>query len=212
MSADCSTGYPRNPIVARSFSFNCSCWSLYVGTRSSQLSGVIISSSEFSTKCAGTSLCRKIVLFFGSSPPPESPAPPRARSSCSCVCVGVVGGQRVVVRDEVEALILRAAVLQHLVLQLHPVLQRAHVVAQVQPPGRTHAAQYALARRMICLFAHFLLNGKGTGFCRRLTSPSTAGRTRPAAGNRTSAMNRPPNRKITSRPHIPIRLYTCSTP
>src|SRR5580698_7962373 len=42
MSADCSTGYPRNPIVARSFSLSCSCWSLYVGTRSSQLSGVII--------------------------------------------------------------------------------------------------------------------------------------------------------------------------
>ena len=80
-------------------------------------------------------------------------------------CIGVVGGQRVVVGDEVEALILRAAILQHLVLQLHPVLQRAHVVAQVQPSRRTHAAQNALARRMICLFAHFSLSGKGTGFC-----------------------------------------------
>ena len=53
--------------------------------------------------------------------------------------VGVVGGQRVQVGDEEVALVL--------VLQLDPVGQRAHVVAQVQLAGGAHAAEHARAGR-----------------------------------------------------------------
>ena len=50
--------------------------------------------------------------------------------------VGVVGGERVVVGDEEVALVL--------VLHADPVMQRAHVVAEVQLAGRAHAAEHAL--------------------------------------------------------------------
>ena len=56
---------------------------------------------------------------------------------CNLRGVGVVGGQRVPVGDEEIALVL--------VLQLDPVVQRAHVVAQVQLAGGAHAAQNARA-------------------------------------------------------------------
>ena len=48
-------------------------------------------------------------------------------------CVGIAGRQRVLVGNKEVALIL--------VLQLHPVMQRAHVVAKVQLARRTHPAQ-----------------------------------------------------------------------
>src|SRR5215472_12167822 len=47
----------------------------------------------------------------------------------------VIGRQRMVVSDEEIALIL--------VLQLHPVIKRAHIVAEVQFPRGTHAAKNA---------------------------------------------------------------------
>ena len=49
--------------------------------------------------------------------------------------VGVVGGQRVPVGNEEEAVVL--------VLQAHPIAQRADIIAQVQLSGRSHAAQDA---------------------------------------------------------------------
>ncbi len=49
--------------------------------------------------------------------------------------VGVVGGQRVPVGDEEEAVVL--------VLQVDPVAQGADVVAEVQLAGGSHAAQHA---------------------------------------------------------------------
>ncbi len=52
--------------------------------------------------------------------------------------VGVVGGQRVKIGNEEEAVVL--------ILQLHPVVQGAHVVAQVQLAGGSHAAENARAR------------------------------------------------------------------
>src|SRR5216683_6945341 len=51
--------------------------------------------------------------------------------------VRVVAGQRVPVGDEVEAVVGR------IVLQAHPVLQRAEVVADMQPAGGPHAANDA---------------------------------------------------------------------
>ncbi len=51
----------------------------------------------------------------------------------------VVGGQRVPVGDEEEALVL--------VLQPHPVLEHAVVVTEVQAAGRPHARQDALVLR-----------------------------------------------------------------
>ena len=51
----------------------------------------------------------------------------------------VAGGEHVPVGDEEEALVL--------VLQLHPVAQRAVVVAEVQPAGGAHAGQHAPRRR-----------------------------------------------------------------
>jgi hypothetical protein len=47
--------------------------------------------------------------------------------------VGIVRRQRMIVRDKEVALIL--------VLQLHPVMQRTHIVSQVQLARRTHPAQ-----------------------------------------------------------------------
>ena len=52
--------------------------------------------------------------------------------------VGVVGGQRVPVGDEEEALVV--------ILQAHPIAQRPHVVAEVQFAGGSHAAQNAAFR------------------------------------------------------------------
>src|SRR5215471_19263564 len=49
--------------------------------------------------------------------------------------VGVVGGERVPVGDEVEAVIV--------VLEIDPVAQSSNVVAEVQFSGRTHAAKNA---------------------------------------------------------------------
>ncbi len=60
--------------------------------------------------------------------------------------VGVVGGERVVVGDEEEALVLWRAVFVGGVLQLDPVVERAHVVAEMEPAGGSHAAEYALWR------------------------------------------------------------------
>src|SRR5712672_173486 len=52
--------------------------------------------------------------------------------------VGVVAGQRVPVGYEVEAVVRR------IVLQADPILQRAEIVADVQPAGGAHAADYSL--------------------------------------------------------------------
>ncbi len=60
--------------------------------------------------------------------------------------VGVVRGQRVPVGDEEVAIVL--------VLQLDPVGQRAHVVAQVQFSRGAHAAEHARALRSNCGFGH----------------------------------------------------------
>ena len=54
--------------------------------------------------------------------------------------VGVIGGQGVPVGDKEITFILA--------LQTHPVVERAHVVAQVQLAGGTHAAQHALGQRV----------------------------------------------------------------
>ena len=64
----------------------------------------------------------------------------------------VAGGQHVPVGDEEEALVA--------VLQLHPVAQRAVVVAEVQPPGRPHAREHAPprsrgAQRQVGIYRHF---------------------------------------------------------
>jgi len=45
-----------------------SCWSLYVGTRSSQPSGVIIDSSVCNSACSGTRDWMKSVACPGSTP------------------------------------------------------------------------------------------------------------------------------------------------
>ena len=62
--------------------------------------------------------------------------------------VRVVSRQRVQVGDEEVALVLAA------VLQLHPVGERAHVVAQVELAGGAHAAQNARTRGCIQRFRH----------------------------------------------------------
>ena len=50
---------------------SCSIWSLYVGTRSSQPSGVIIEKYSASSACWGTRDCRKIVALLGVEPDGE---------------------------------------------------------------------------------------------------------------------------------------------
>ena len=78
----------------------------------------------------------KSVLRSGSSPAPSQSA------AISIVFVGDlalgrVGGQRVPVGHEVEAV--------EVVLEPHPVVQGAEIVAEVQPAGRPHPRQHALA-------------------------------------------------------------------
>ena len=51
--------------------------------------------------------------------------------------IGVIGGKRVPVGHEEKAVVL--------VLHAHPVVQRAHEVAQVQLPGGPHTAEHAFA-------------------------------------------------------------------
>ena len=51
--------------------------------------------------------------------------------------VGVVGGQRVPVGDKEEAVVVS--------LHAHPVVERAHIVPQMQFAGGTHAAEHAFA-------------------------------------------------------------------
>ena len=64
--------------------------------------------------------------------------------------VGVIGRQRVQIGDEEVALVLGR------VLELDPVGQRTHVVAQVQLAGGAHAAQNARTGRRCCDFCHFV--------------------------------------------------------
>ena len=52
--------------------------------------------------------------------------------------VGVVGGERVDVGDEEVAVVV--------LLQVHPVFEGAHVVAEVESAGGPHAAEDARAR------------------------------------------------------------------
>src|SRR5580704_6347065 len=60
--------------------------------------------------------------------------------------IGVVGGEGVVVGDEEVALVL--------VLELDPVVEGAHVVAEVQAAGGTHAGEDAGARVVRGVFSH----------------------------------------------------------
>jgi len=53
----------------------------------------------------------------------------------------VMGGQRMPVGDEEEALVV--------VLQLDPVLQHTVVVAQMQAPGGAHAGDHALVGTLV---------------------------------------------------------------
>ena len=57
MSAACSTGYVSSPWLMSSGWF--SRFSLYVGVRSSQLTGVTVISSQASSVCSGRWLCTK---------------------------------------------------------------------------------------------------------------------------------------------------------
>ena len=69
--------------------------------------------------------------------------------------VGVVRGQRVPVGDEEVALVLGG------VLQLDPVGQGAHVVAQVELAGGAHAAEDARTRSEKVGFGHFACRFRG---------------------------------------------------
>jgi hypothetical protein len=53
---------------------SCSIISLYVGTRSSQPTGVIMDRSRCSSACSGTQDCTKIVHRWGSRPAPSQSA------------------------------------------------------------------------------------------------------------------------------------------
>ena len=74
-----------------------------------------------------------MVQRSGSSPAASQSSSTSIEFSLMLRGVGVVGGQRVPVGDEEEAIVL--------VLQLDPVIQRAHEVSQVQLAGGAHAAQ-----------------------------------------------------------------------
>ena len=85
-----------------------------------------------SSVCSGTCDCTKSVAFVGSMPAASSD------TAISCVrrsrSGGLVrAGDRVVVDDAEERL--------ELVLQLHPVLDRAQIVADVQLARRLDAAE-----------------------------------------------------------------------
>src|SRR5665213_195208 len=60
--------------------------------------------------------------------------------------IGIARRQRVVVGDEEEALVL--------MLKLDPVVERTHIVAEVQPARGAHTAEDAAARRVRCIFSH----------------------------------------------------------
>ena len=49
--------------------------------------------------------------------------------------VGIISRERVKIRDEEIALVL--------VLELYPVIESSHVVAEVKPAGGSHAAEHA---------------------------------------------------------------------
>src|SRR5271156_5171862 len=61
--------------------------------------------------------------------------------------IGIVRRQGVKVGDEKVAVIL--------VLELDPVVKRAHVVAKMEPPSGSHAAEDAGARRGEGVFSHY---------------------------------------------------------
>ena len=67
--------------------------------------------------------------------------------------VGVVGGEGVEVGDEEVAVVL--------ILELNPVVERAHVVAEVEAAGGAHSAEDAGARGDGCWFQSFGLKCKG---------------------------------------------------
>ena len=60
--------------------------------------------------------------------------------------IGVVGGEGVEIRYEEEAIVL--------ILELDPVVKRAHVVAEVKAARGTHSAEDAWARGDGCWFSH----------------------------------------------------------
>ena len=126
--------------MARSFSFSASCWSLYVGTRSSQPSGVIIDSSRCSSACSGTWDWTNSVATPGFRPGGEVVDEHLPDVLLQLRGVLVARGQHVPVGDEEEALVL--------VLQLDPVAQRAVVVAEVQRPGGPHAGEHPAGLRI----------------------------------------------------------------
>ena len=75
------------------------------------------------------------MLFSGSRPAPIQSATLSYAYDVSWLGVGVVARQRVPVGDEVEAVVL--------LLQRHPVAERADQVAEVQLAGRPHAGHDA---------------------------------------------------------------------
>ena len=83
--------------------------------------------------------------------------------------VRVIGGEGVPVGGEEKTLVV--------VLQPDPVLQSAHVVANVQLAGRSHAAQYTAIRSLFCFFRHPFLS-------RGILRISARGHRRPRLGTR----------------------------
>src|SRR6476660_546090 len=101
-------------------------FSLYVGVRSTQLTGVTVASSRASSVCSGRWLWTKSVHFSGSRPRASNEA---AISRLAAQRVGVVEArQGMVVDDAVDGL--------ELLLERDIVADRAQVVAEVDDPRR----------------------------------------------------------------------------
>ena len=125
MSAACRTGYVSRPWLTSSgwLAF----FSLYVGVRSSQLTGVTVASSQASSVCSGRCDWTKTRTAFGI----QTQGDERGRHLACPLAehVGIVEArERVVVDDAVDRLVL--------VLETDVVADRAEIVAQVRGAGR----------------------------------------------------------------------------
>ena len=110
----------------------CSFFSLYVGVRSSQLTGVTVASSQASSVCSGRWLWTKSVQRLRVEAEGEQRGGHLARPAAQRVGV-VEARQRVVVDDAVDRLVL--------VLERDVVADRAQVVAEVDDPRRLDAGE-----------------------------------------------------------------------
>ena len=97
---------------------------------------MIIESSRCNSACCGTRDCTKRTQRSGSNPAASQSRVDIHRILPQVGGVGVIGGEGMPVGDEKVAVVV--------VLQAYPVVEGAHVVAEMQFAGGPHAAQHAL--------------------------------------------------------------------